>query len=176
MSTCTDKWKCTVLMLHFRTSSPSPFATFHLLLFHFLLFLLPVHGLTPTGGKWVTPLHSLNTIAFDTQWWERERKGCHSTAAFGAAGAGAPAALKWMQPLMVKSIWDGDSVARLYTVTIADYNSTRPLPQHSPPPHSLKFPSLLCLLDEVWGLHKGLKGWGWGGEVEEGDFTQAGWI
>ena len=35
-------------------------------------------------------------------------------------------------PLMVKSIWDGDSIARLQTVATADYNSTKPLPQHPP--------------------------------------------
>lgn len=37
-----------------------------------------------------------------------------------------------MQPLTVKSIWDGDGVARLQTLTIADYKSTTPLPQHTP--------------------------------------------
>lgn len=76
-----------------------------------------------------------------------------------AAGAGAPAALQWMMPLMVKSIWDGDSVARLQTVTTADYNSTMPLPRHihthTPPP-----PAPLPFLDEVWGLEKGLGEWG----------------
>lgn len=80
----------------------------------------------------MTLLHSADTIVFDSQWWEMRAKGdpaAHS-AAFGQPEAGAPAALKWTTPLTVKSIRDGDSVARLYTVTIADYNSTTPLPQH----------------------------------------------
>lgn len=40
----------------------------------------------------------------------------------------ALAALKWMLPLMVKSIGDGDIVARLETVTIAILNSAPPFP------------------------------------------------
>lgn len=39
------------------------------------------------------------------------------------------AAVQWMLPLVVESIWDGDSAARLKIVTIADYNSVPPLPQ-----------------------------------------------
>lgn len=39
------------------------------------------------------------------------------------------AAVQWMLPLVVESIWDGDSAARLKIVTIANYNSVPPLPQ-----------------------------------------------
>lgn len=149
ISSCIGSWKCSVLMLHFKTSSSSPLS----FLCYFTLPFVPARG-WPTGGKWVTPLLSLDTIAFDAQWWEREQKGAHCTfRRIWAARAGALAALKWMLPLMVKSIRDGDSVARLQTVTIADYNSTTPLPQYiphltpspprsPPPPNS---PSLHCL-------------------------------
>lgn len=100
----------------------------------------------PQGGKWVTPLLSLDTIAFDTRWWEREQKGAQRTfSCTWAAGAGAPAALKGMVPLMVKSIRDGDSVARLQTVAIADYNSTTLLPQHAPHSSSSSGLPLLAL-------------------------------
>lgn len=62
------------------------------------------------------------------------------------------AAFKWMMPLMVKSIRDGDSVARLQTVTIADYNTTTPLPQHIPLPPPPSPPNSPTFLEEVWGL------------------------
>lgn len=41
---------------------------------------------------------------------------------------------KWLLPLMVKSIWNGDSVARPQTVTIADYNCA----SYTPPPTCLR--------------------------------------
>lgn len=121
----------------------------------------------PTGGKWVTPLLSLDTIALDTKWWEREQEGAHSAFSWiWVAGAGALVALKWMLPLMVKSIRDGDSVARLQTVTIADYNSTTPLPQHTPlllqPPHPP--PPQHCLFRWSVGTSEGFRGVGLEGE------------
>lgn len=66
------------------------------------------------------------------------------------------AALKWMLPLMVKSIGNGDIVARLTTVTIADYNSPPPLlPKYGAPLSHHPF------LDEVWGhqREKGVVEW-----------------
>lgn len=162
ITSCTDNWKCSVLMLqdlllHLHLP-PSPLS----FLRYFTFPSVSARG-WPTGGKWVTPLLSLDTIAFDTRWWEREQKGAHST--FSRIWA-ALAALKWMLPLMVKSIRDGDSVARLQTVTIADYNSTTPLPQHipPPPPPPPNSPSLHCLFRWSVGTSEGFRGVGLEGE------------
>lgn len=115
-----------------QSSSSSPLSP---PLFHFPLRTQNV--VEPRGVNGWPPPHSQVTIAFDSQWWERERKGAHCTFSWiRAVVARAPTALKWMLPLMVKSIRDGDGVARPQTVTIGDYKSTTPLPQHSPLPHS----------------------------------------
>lgn len=68
---------------------------------------------------------------------------------------------KWLLPLMVKSIWDGDSVSRPQTVTIADYNSAI----YAPPPTCLCPtmdipPPLLFLGGKGGGT---LEGKDWGG-------------
>lgn len=60
------------------------------------------------------------------------------------------AAVQWMLPLVVESIWDGDSAARLKIVAIADYNSAPPLPQIYKAPLSS-----YATLDEVQGRQRG---------------------
>lgn len=72
ISPCANNWTLSVLMLHLKTFSSSPLSFFS----YFTSFL--ARG-WPAGGKCVTPLLSLDTIAFDTRWWERERKGAHCT-------------------------------------------------------------------------------------------------
>lgn len=63
---------------------------------------------------------------------------------------------------MVKSIRDGDSVARLQTVTIADYNSTTPLPQRTPQPPPPNSPSSHRLFRWSVGTSEGFReGKGW---------------
>lgn len=81
---------------------------------------------------------------------KRGKRGLTAHSEIWSVRAGGLAALKWILPLMVKSIRNGDSVARLQTATNADYNGTTPLPQQTkphlllqtPPPHA-------AFLDEV---------------------------
>ncbi len=125
-----------VLMLHFKTfPSFFPFS----FLCYFTLPSVPACG-WPTRGKWVTPTFS----GHNSHGYRMVGKGAKEGSFHIQLNFWVLVALKWMLPLMAKSIWDGDSVARLQTVTTADYNSTTPLPQSTLPVRRCLSVSVAC--------------------------------